>query len=119
MSSDTGIPKTLPKDDVEQYMNMKLEREINKDLLDYFLRYLLLGSLKDELDTPIFKLTGDPGLLVTEAEAEADTGVSGKVLITVVIMAAFFLSIMLVFILNAVKNIRSDPERMKKLKGIK
>jgi hypothetical protein len=116
LTSDTGVPKNLSKNDFEQYMNLKLERDIKKDLLYYLPRYLLLVSLKDDINSPVFKLTGEPEL---PSETEAKTGVSGKVLITVVIFAAFFLSIMLVFILNAVKNIRNDPERMKKLKGIK
>jgi len=116
LSSDTRIPGNLSKNEFEQYMNMKLERDINKELLDYLPRLLLFTSLKVEMDSPVFKLIGE-----SELSSVIDTGkgVSGKVLISVVILAAFFLSIMLVFIINAVKNIRSDPERMKKLKGIR
>jgi capsular polysaccharide biosynthesis protein len=32
--------------------------------------------------------------------------------------AGFFVSVLLVFVLSAVDNIRKDPEAMKKLKGI-
>ncbi|MCK5200976.1 MAG: hypothetical protein KAR21_21635 [Spirochaetales bacterium] len=96
-------------------MNMKLERDIRRDLIDYLPRLILFVSLKDEIESPIFQLVEDPGL----PDAGADSGMSGKVLISVVTMAAFFLSVMLVFILNAVKNIRKNPARMKKLKGIK
>ena len=112
--SDTGVPGNLSKNEFEQYMNMKLERDINKNLIDYLPRLLLFTSLKTEMDSPVFTLTGD-----TELSSDTDTGISGKVLISVVILAAFFLSIMLVFIINAVKNIKNDPERMKKLKGIR
>ena len=77
--------------------------------------------MKGEMESPVLKLTGKSESFESfpAAKIKPDTGKSGKVLISVVILAAFFLSIMLVFIINAVKNIRSDPERMKKLKGIR
>lgn len=105
--------KNLPKEEFELYTNIKLERDIKRDLLDYLPQLILFVSLKDEIESLIFQLVEEPGL------SDADAGKSGKVLIIVVVMAAFFLSVMLVFILNGVKNIRSDPERMKKLMGIK
>ncbi len=112
-ASDAELVKNLPKKEFESYLHMKFERDIQKDLLDYLPRLILFVSLKDEIESPIFQLVHESEL------SDEDSGISGKILISVVIMAAFFLSIMLVFILNSVKNIRSDPERMKKLKGIK
>ncbi len=112
--SDEKLTKNLSKEEFELYTNMKLERDICRDLMDYLPRLILFVSIKDKIETPIFQLVEMPTVSAANV-----SGRSGKMLISVVIMAAFFLSVMLVFILNAVKNIKNNPERMKKLKGIK
>lgn len=45
------------------------------------------------------------------------SGPSRGMLCIIVTFAAFFFSIFLAFLLNALKNIKNDPEAMKKLRG--
>ena len=114
-SSDGEVVKYLLKEEFELYSDMNLKRDINRDLLDYLSRLILFVSLNNEIESQIFQLVEEPGV----PDAVVSAGSSGKKLIIIVTMAAFFLSIFLVFILSAVNNIRKDPERMKKIRGIR
>ena len=48
---------------------------------------------------------------------DLESGTSRAIIVIVTTMAAFFPSVLLAFVLSAWQNIRSDPERMKKLTG--
>ena len=46
------------------------------------------------------------------------SGPSRSLICIVTVCVVFFLSIIASFILNTIKNIKNDPEKLKKLKGI-
>jgi len=87
-------------------------------------RDLLIQEKIFELLTQQYELTklqiqgADPIIQVLElAEApDKKSGPSRAMICIVVTLAAFFLSILAAFIIEAVKNVRSDPEAMRKLK---
>jgi tyrosine-protein kinase Etk/Wzc len=88
-------------------------------------RDLLIQEKIFELLTQQYELTklqiqgADPIIQVLElAEApDKKSGPSRGMICIVATLAAFFLSILAAFIIEAVKNVRSDPESMAKLRG--
>lgn len=94
-----------------RFSEMERELEVQQMVYKSLRQQYEIAKLNAEGEGPIFQV-----LELAEAP-DVKSGPSRGVLCIVVTMAAFFLSIMLSFILNAVRNIRQDPERMRKLKG--
>ena len=70
-----------------------------------------LAKLSIEGEEPIFQI------LELAEVPDRKSGPSRSIICIVTVFVAFFLSIITAFILNAVKNIKNDPEKMKRLKG--
>jgi len=64
-----------------------------------------------ESETPIFQVLERPEV------PELKSGPSRGLLCIIVTFAAFFLSVLAAFVLNAIDNIKKDPEAMAKLRG--
>ncbi len=88
-------------------MELDAQREVYKQLKT---EYELL-KVKMQSESPVFQILERP-----EAPDKKSGPSRGKLCI-IVTFAAFFLSVFLAFSLNAIKNIKNDPEAMKKLHG--
>jgi uncharacterized protein involved in exopolysaccharide biosynthesis len=63
-------------------------------------------------ETPVFQI------LETAQVPDLKSGPSRGVLCVIVILAAFFFSVFLVFVLTVLENIRNDPEAMEKFRAV-
>src|SRR5574344_2088363 len=70
-------------------------------------------KVKMQSETPVFQV------LEKATVPDQKSGPSRGKLCIIVTFAAFFLSIFLAFLLNAIENVRHDPEAMKKLSSQK
>ena len=96
-----------------QFAEMERELYVQQKVYTALRQQYEIAKLNTEGEEPVFQV-------LERAEApDVKSGPSRGTLCIVVTMAAFFLSIFAAFILNAVKNIKNDPERMRKLKGDK
>jgi uncharacterized protein involved in exopolysaccharide biosynthesis len=89
---------------------------------DYLVQGEIYKLLVQQYELTKLSLSGeDPIIQVLElAEApDKKSGPSRGMICIVATMGGFFLSILLAFALNAIKNIRSDPEAMAKLRGVR
>src|SRR6056297_445824 len=96
-----------------QFAEMERELDVQQKVYTALRQQYEIAKLNTEGEEPIFQV-----LEMAEAP-DIKSGPSRGVLSIVVTMAAFFLSIFAAFVLNANKNIKNDPERMRKLKGDK
>ena len=96
-----------------QFAEMERELDVQQKVYTALRQQYEIAKLNTEGEEPIFQV-----LEMAEAP-DIKSGPSRGVLCIVVTMAAFFLSIFAAFVLNAIKNIKNDPERMRKLKGDK
>lgn len=88
-------------------MELDAQREVYKQLKT---QYELL-KVKMQSESPVFQILERPEV------PDRKSGPSRGKLCVIVTFAAIFLSVFLAFSLNAVKNIKNDPEAMKKLHG--
>ncbi len=87
--------------------NLQVQAEIYKTLTQQY----ELAKLNVEGEEQIFQT------LELADVPDLKSGPSRSILSAGVTAGAFFFSIILAFVINAIKNIRNDPERMKKLRG--
>ena len=88
-------------------MELDAQREVYKQLKT---QYELL-KVKMQSESPVFQILERPEV------PDRKSGPSRGKLCVIVTFAAIFLSVFLAFSLNAIKNIKNDPEAMKKLHG--
>jgi uncharacterized protein involved in exopolysaccharide biosynthesis len=89
---------------------------------DYLVQGEIYKLLVQQYELTKLSLSGeDPIIQVLElAEApDKKSGPSRGMICVVATMGGFFLSVLLAFVMNAIKNIRSDPEVMAKLRGVR
>jgi len=96
-----------------QFAEMERELDVQQKVYTALRQQYEIAKLNTEGEEPVFQV-----LELAEAP-DVKSGPSRGILCIVVTMAAFFLSIFAAFILNAVKNIKNDPDRMRKLRGDK
>lgn len=90
-------------------MELSAQEEVYKQLKT---QYELL-KIKMQSETPVFQILERP-----EVPDKKDSPSRGMLCI-IITFAACFISIFIAFLLNAVENIKNDPEAMSKLKGHK
>lgn len=93
----------------------RLELELNAQQEVYTQLRTQLELLKVDMqtETPVFQVLERPSI------PDIKSGPSRGKLCIIVTFAAFFVSIFLAFLLNAIENIKKDPEAMAKLKSTK
>ncbi len=100
----------LPKLALE-FSHLKRDLLIQSKIYEILTQQYELAKLNVEGEEPVFQV-----LEVAEAP-DLKSGPSRSIIVIVTTFSAFFFSVILAFVLNAARNIRNDPERMKKLRG--
>ena len=109
---DSAMPARddLPRLALE-FEHLRRNLEVQAKIYEILTQQYEITKLNAEGEEPIFQV-----LELADAP-DLKSGPSRGMICIVVTLAAFFFSIIFVFVLNAVRNIRKDPERMKKLMG--
>jgi uncharacterized protein involved in exopolysaccharide biosynthesis len=100
----------LPKLALE-FSHLKRDLLIQSKIYEILTQQYELAKLNVEGEEPVFQV-----LELAEAP-DLKSGPSRSIIVIVTTFAAFFFSVILAFVMNAWRNIRNDPERMKKLRG--
>ncbi|MBN1617266.1 MAG: lipopolysaccharide biosynthesis protein [Spirochaetales bacterium] len=90
---------------------LELELEAQKTVYTELKTQYELTKVKMASETPVFQI------LEYAEVPDQKSGPSRGTLCIIVTFAAFFFSVFLAFLLNAIDNIKKDPEAMAKLKG--
>lgn len=94
-----------------EYSALQRDLLIQMEIFKLLTQQYELAKLNSEGQEPAFQV-------LEPAEApDLKSGPSRGMICVVATMAAFFLSVLLAFLLEAVRNIRNDPEAMRKLGG--
>lgn len=94
-----------------EYARIQRDLMVQMEIFKLLTQQYELAKLSAEGQEPTFQI-------LEPAEApDKKSGPSRGMICVVATMAAFFLSILLAFVFEAIKNIREDPEAMAKLRG--
>lgn len=94
-----------------EFEHLKRDLLVQGKIYELLTQQYEVTKLNAEGEGPIFQV-----LELAEAP-DLKSGPSRGLICVVVTFAAFFFAVIAAFVLNAVENIRKDPERMKKLRG--
>lgn len=95
-----------------EYSHLQRDLEVQEKVFELLTQQYELTKLQLQGADPIIQV-------LEPAEApDKKSGPSRGMIVIVATLAAFFLSILAAFVLEAIENIRKDPEAMAKLKGI-
>lgn len=94
---------------LEQY-RIEMELSAQKQVYTQLKSQLELLNIEMETEVPTFQILEYPTI------PDRKSGPSRGMLCIIVSFAAFFISVFLAFLLNAIENIKKDPEAMSKLK---
>lgn len=97
---------------LEQY-KIEMELEAQKTVYAQLKSQLEILEIQMQTDTPTFQVLEYPSI------PDRKSGPSRGKLCIIVSFAAFFISVFLAFLINAIENIKKDPVAMAKLKGEK
>ena len=97
---------------LEQY-KIEMELEDQKTVYAQLKSQLEMLEIQMQTDTPTFQVLEYPSI------PDRKSGPSRGKLCIIVSFAAFFISVFLAFLINAIENIKKDPVAMVKLKGEK
>ena len=97
---------------LEQY-KIEMEMEAQKTVYAQLKSQLEMLEIKMQTETPTFQILEYPTI------PDRKSGPSRGMLCIIVSFAAAFFSVFLAFLLNAIENIKKDPDAMEKLKGKK
>lgn len=95
-----------------KFIHLKRDLFVQEKIYEILIQQYELTKLSIEGEEPIFQV------LELAEVPDKKSGPSRSLICIVTVFLAFFFSIIAVFILNAVKNIKSDPEKIKRIKGI-
>ena len=99
----------FPKMAIE-FEHLKRNLQIQASIFEILTQQYELAKLNVEGEEPIFQI------LELADVPDLKSGPSRGLLCIAVTAGAFLFSILLAFLLNAIKNVRNDPEKMKRLK---
>jgi len=101
------------KENTIEQQRIELELSAQKEVYTQLRSQLELLKVKMATEAPVFQI------LERASVPDIKSGPSRGKLCIIVTFAAFFVSIFLAFLINAIKNMKNDPEVMMKLKGTK
>ena len=99
------------KDITIEQTRIELELSAQKDVYKELKSQLEVLRVQMDSEMPPFQIIERPSV------PDIKSGPSRGKLCIIVTFAAFFFAVFLAFLLNAIENIKNDPEAMKKLKG--
>jgi len=94
-----------------EYAGLQRDLTVQMEVFKTLTQQYELAKLQSDDQAPSFQV-----LQLAEAP-DKKAGPARSTIVVVATMAGFFLSILLAFVLNAIDNIKNDPEAMKKLRG--
>ena len=94
-----------------EFAHLKRDLFVQEKIYEILTQQYELIKLSLEAEAPIFQV------LELADVPDKKSSPSRSLICIITVFIAFFLSIIISFILNAIKNIKHDPERMKKLRG--
>lgn len=94
-----------------EYAGLQRDLTVQMEVFKTLTQQYELTKLEKDQQGPAFQV------LELAEVPDQKSGPSRGMICIVATMAGFFFSILLVFILNAIENVRKDPEAMKKLRG--
>ena len=94
-----------------EYAALQRDLTVQMEVFKTLTQQYELAKLQSESQGPAFQV------LELAEVPDMKAGPARSTTVAVATMAGFFLSVLLAFVLNAVENIRNDPEAMKKLRG--
>lgn len=94
-----------------EFAHLKRDLFVQEKIYEILTQQYELIKLSLEAEAPIFQV------LELADVPDKKSSPSRSLICIITVFIAFFLSIIMSFILNAIKNIKNDPERMKKLRG--
>ena len=94
-----------------EFAHLKRDLFVQEKIYEILTQQYELIKLSLEAEAPIFQV------LELADVPDKKSSPSRSLICIITVFIAFFLSIIISFILNAIKNIKNDPERMKKLRG--
>ncbi len=94
-----------------EFEHMKRDLQVQAKIYEILTQQYEVAKLNAEGQEPIFQV------LETAEVPDLKSGPSRGIICMVATVGAFFFSIIFVFVINAWKNIKNDPERMRKLTG--
>ncbi len=103
--------KDLPELALE-FIHLKRDLFVQEKIYEILIQQYELTKLSIEGEEPIFQV------LELAEVPDKKSGPSRSLICIVTVFLAFFFSIIAVFILNAIKNIKNDPDKIKRIKGI-
>ena len=103
----------ISKENTIEQQRIELELSAQKEVYTQLRSQLELLKVKMATEAPVFQI------LERASVPDIKSGPSRGKLCIIVTFAAFFVSIFLAFLINAIKNMKNDPEVMMKLKGTK
>ena len=103
--------KELP-DLALQFAHMKRDLIVQQKIYEILTQQYEVTKLSVEVDEPVFQV------LELAEIPDKKSGPRRSIICIVTTMGAFFISVILAFILNAGRNIKNDPEKIRKLKGL-
>lgn len=95
-----------------QFTHMKRDLMVQQKIYEILTQQYELAKLSIEAEEPVFQI------LELAEVPDKKSGPSRSIICIVTTLVAFSFSIILAFILNAIRNIKKDPEKIKKLKGL-
>lgn len=101
------------KDFSVEQKRIELELSAQQEVYTQLRTQLELLKVEMQTETPVFQILERPSV------PDMKSGPSRGKLCIIVTFAAFFVSVFLAFLLNAIENIRKDPEAMEKLQSTK
>lgn len=101
------------KDLTVEQKRIELELSAQQSVYTQLRSQLELLKVEMQTETPVFQILERPTV------PDIKSGPSRGKLCIIVTFAAFFISVFLAFLLNAIANIKADPEAMRKLKTSK
>lgn len=101
------------KESTIEQKRIELELSAQQEVYTQLRTQLELLKVDMQTETPVFQILERPSI------PDMKSGPSRGKLCIIVTFAAFFVSVFLAFLLNAIENIKKDPEAMKKLQSAK
>jgi uncharacterized protein involved in exopolysaccharide biosynthesis len=95
-----------------QFARMKRDLFVQQKIYEILTQQYELAKLSLEAEEPVFQV------LELAEVPDKKSGPSRSIICIITTLGAFFFSVILAFVFNAIRNIKNDPDKVRKLKGL-